>query len=172
MLMSGPLSKRARLLLAGADRWLQRLAGDDRFLLIIYRWLAGGMLLIASVVAALSLLAALFDSVVRVLLAVSCPPGLYVTLLLGGLAVAIPVGKRLLKRQRVRHPLNPSASKAAPCASVAPSRRTSDASSGRTSDTSSRRTYDAFSWGDPPPTKKQFGYAMSLGAQLSDGMTK
>ncbi|MBX3438007.1 MAG: hypothetical protein KF861_10990 [Planctomycetaceae bacterium] len=30
--------------------------------------------------------------------------------------------------------------------------------------------YDDYTWADPPPTKKQFGYAVSLGVPLRDGM--
>ena len=32
--------------------------------------------------------------------------------------------------------------------------------------------YEQFRWGNPPPTKKQFGYAISLGVELQHGMTK
>lgn len=32
--------------------------------------------------------------------------------------------------------------------------------------------FEDFRWGDPPPSRKQFGYAMSLGAQLRHGMNK
>ena len=32
--------------------------------------------------------------------------------------------------------------------------------------------YEDFVWGDPPPSRKQFGYAMPLGAEVRDGMTK
>ena len=32
--------------------------------------------------------------------------------------------------------------------------------------------YDDFKWGDPPPSRKQFGYAMHLGADIRQGMTK
>jgi len=32
--------------------------------------------------------------------------------------------------------------------------------------------YEDFKWSDPPPSRKQFGYAMSLGAQLRHGMSK
>jgi hypothetical protein len=32
--------------------------------------------------------------------------------------------------------------------------------------------YEDFEWGDPPPSRKQFGYAMSLGGELRHGMTK
>ena len=32
--------------------------------------------------------------------------------------------------------------------------------------------YDTIRWGDPPPSRKQFGYAVQLGAQLRDGMTR
>ncbi|MFV0444911.1 MAG: hypothetical protein ACK5Q5_15165 [Planctomycetaceae bacterium] len=32
-------------------------------------------------------------------------------------------------------------------------------------------TYDSFRWGDPPPTKKQFGFAVRSGLPLRDGMT-
>jgi len=32
--------------------------------------------------------------------------------------------------------------------------------------------YEDFRWGDPPPSRKQFGYAMSLGAHVRHGMTK
>ncbi len=34
------------------------------------------------------------------------------------------------------------------------------------------RTFEQFKWGDPPPSKKQFGYAASLGVPISDGMTR
>jgi hypothetical protein len=34
------------------------------------------------------------------------------------------------------------------------------------------RKYEAYRWGDPPPTTKQFGYAMHLGIRLRNGMTK
>ncbi|QDT57264.1 hypothetical protein Pan44_53320 [Caulifigura coniformis] len=37
---------------------------------------------------------------------------------------------------------------------------------------SSRRKFEEYQWGEPPPSKKQFGYAVSLGVQLRDGMTK
>jgi len=32
--------------------------------------------------------------------------------------------------------------------------------------------YDDFKWGDPPPSRKQFGYAMHLGADVRNSMTK
>jgi hypothetical protein len=32
--------------------------------------------------------------------------------------------------------------------------------------------YGDFKWGDPPPSRKQFGYAMHLGADIRHGMTK
>ncbi len=32
--------------------------------------------------------------------------------------------------------------------------------------------YEDFKWGDPPPSRKQFGYAMHLEAEITDGMTK
>lgn len=32
--------------------------------------------------------------------------------------------------------------------------------------------YEDFKWGDPPPSRKQFGYAMHLGADVRHGMTK
>lgn len=32
--------------------------------------------------------------------------------------------------------------------------------------------YEDFKWGDPPPSRKQFGYAMHLGANVRHGMTK
>ncbi len=32
--------------------------------------------------------------------------------------------------------------------------------------------YDDFKWGDPPPSRKQFGYAMHLGAEVRHGMSK
>lgn len=32
--------------------------------------------------------------------------------------------------------------------------------------------YEDFKWGDPPPSRKQFGYAMHLGAEIRHGMTK
>lgn len=32
--------------------------------------------------------------------------------------------------------------------------------------------YDDFKWGYPPPSRKQFGYAMHLGAEVRHGMTK
>jgi hypothetical protein len=32
--------------------------------------------------------------------------------------------------------------------------------------------YDDFKWGDPPPSRKQFGYAMHLSAELRHGMTR
>jgi hypothetical protein len=35
-----------------------------------------------------------------------------------------------------------------------------------------RRKYDEFAFGDPPPSSKQFGYAMHLGIPIEDGMTK
>jgi len=34
------------------------------------------------------------------------------------------------------------------------------------------KQYDDFKWGDPPPSQKQFGYAMHLGAAVRNGMTK
>ncbi len=36
----------------------------------------------------------------------------------------------------------------------------------------SGRQYEDFDWGDPAPTRKQFGYAMHLGAKIRNGMTK
>jgi len=33
-------------------------------------------------------------------------------------------------------------------------------------------TYEDFEWGNPPPTRKQFGYAMNLAADVTNGMTK
>ena len=37
---------------------------------------------------------------------------------------------------------------------------------------SASRTYSDFRFGDPAPTRKQFGYARSLGVRIVDGMTK
>lgn len=34
------------------------------------------------------------------------------------------------------------------------------------------RKYHGYRWGEPPPTTKQFGYAMHLGITLRNGMTK
>ncbi|NLG44804.1 MAG: hypothetical protein GX547_16300 [Phycisphaerae bacterium] len=38
--------------------------------------------------------------------------------------------------------------------------------------TSEPRKYELYRWGDPPPTTRQFGYAMHLGIRLQNGMTK
>ena len=45
----------------------------------------------------------------------------------------------------------------------------------QTSSTERKHTglnYDDFTWSDPPPSRKQFGYAMHLGADVRNGMTK
>jgi hypothetical protein len=34
------------------------------------------------------------------------------------------------------------------------------------------RSYDDYNFGDPPPTRKQFGYALHLGIEIRNGMTK
>jgi len=34
------------------------------------------------------------------------------------------------------------------------------------------RKYEDYRWGEPPPSKRQFGYAVSLGVRLKDGMNR
>lgn len=39
-------------------------------------------------------------------------------------------------------------------------------------DRKTKTKFESFRWGEPPPTRRQFGYAVALGVKLSNGMTK
>jgi hypothetical protein len=59
-----------------------------------------------------------------------------------------------------------------PVQSIQPQPRSTAVRDPRPTSKQSKRKYDDVAFGDPPPSPKQFGYAMSLGVEIKDGMTK